>query len=239
MSRNKAAVSPEKEFIAALKRFDGGRSLTENFRVALEALYLSLRTSFPHNGRDHQIILERHQDFRSRYRAHDLSQLEDLWRIIALAMAQGGQDFLGKVAAEIGVLDRSLGQHFTPYQISRLMAAMTVGDSRNALADKGYLTVCEPASGSGAMIIAVADHMQDQGIDIGKELLVQATDLSPIAFWMTYLQLAARGIPANVRRGNSLTLEIFETAWTPASFVFLNHHRMAGDPDLGNQVAAE
>ena len=44
---------------------------------------------------------------------------------------------------------------------------------------------------------------------------------------MTYLQLALRGIPAMVRHGNTLSLEIFESAHTPAFLLFLRQHAEA------------
>ena len=41
---------------------------------------------------------------------------------------------------------------------------------------------------------------------------------------MCYLQLTLAGIPAQVIRGNSLSLEIFESAWTASAIPFLGQH---------------
>jgi hypothetical protein len=46
---------------------------------------------------------------------------------------------------------------------------------------------------------------------------------------MTYLQTALRGIPATVRRGNSLSLEVFDQAVTPAFLLFYQANREAFD----------
>jgi len=63
------------------------------------------------------------------------------------------------------------------------------------------------------------------GFDITTTMLVQATDISQIAYHMCYLQLAFRGVPALVVRGNSLSMEVFESMWTPAAVHrFLPHH---------------
>jgi hypothetical protein len=46
------------------------------------------------------------------------------------------------------------------------------------------------------MVIAAADVIASKGIDIGRHLYVEATDLSPMAWRMAYLQLSLRGILA-------------------------------------------
>lgn len=56
-------------------------------------------------------------------------------------------------------------------------------------------------------------------------MYVQATDISPIAYKMTYLQLAMRGIPAEVFHGDSIRLEVWDKSVTPAALSFnLMHH---------------
>jgi hypothetical protein len=74
------------------------------------------------------------------------------------------------------------------------------------------------------MVLAAAETLQEQGFDPGLHMLVSAVDLSPLCFHMTYIQLALRGIPAFVEHGNTLTLERFAGAWTPAVFRFFERH---------------
>jgi hypothetical protein len=110
-----------------------------------------------------------------------------------------------------------------------MMAEMILGDAGEAMKERGFITLAEPASGAGGMIIAAADVLERQGFDIARQLYVDATDLSPMCFRMTYLQASLRGIPATVRRGNSLTLEMFDRAVTPAFLPFYLTHRVAFD----------
>jgi len=77
------------------------------------------------------------------------------------------------------------------------------------------------------MVIAAADVIEKQGFDIGRQLYADATDLSEFCFRMTYLKLALRGIPATVRHGNSLSLETFDQAVTPAFLRFVLEHGAA------------
>ena len=72
---------------------------------------------------------------------------------------------------------------------------MTLADAGELIREKGFITVAEPASGAGGMIIAAADVITKQGFDIGHQLYVDATDISPMCFKMTYLQAALRGMP--------------------------------------------
>jgi hypothetical protein len=58
---------------------------------------------------------------------------------------------------------------------------------------------------------------------------VDGTDISPMCFRMSYLQGSLRGIPATIRRGNTLSLETFEQAVTPAFLPFYATHREAFD----------
>jgi hypothetical protein len=62
--------------------------------------------------------------------------------------------------------NKARGQCFTPYDLCRAMAEMTIGnDLTEKIQAKGFITASEPACGSGAMIIALAETMQSRGIN--------------------------------------------------------------------------
>jgi len=67
-------------------------------------------------------------------------------------------------------------------------------------------------------MIAAADALARKGFDIGTQLYVEAIDISQLCFRMSYPQASLRGIPATIRRGNTLSLEMFDHAVTPALF---------------------
>ena len=106
-----------------------------------------------------------------------------------------------------------------------MMAEMTFDTVDEIIAEQGFVTVLEPACGAGGMIIAAADVIERKGFDIARQLYVDGTDLSPMCFKMSYLQASLRGIPATIRRGNSLSLEMFDQAVTPAFFGFYATHK--------------
>ena len=159
----------------------------------------------------------------------DVRKMPTLLGITALAVQEGGCDFLGQVVGDLELITGHMGQFFTPYDVSRMAAEMTLQDAGELIREKGFITVAEPASGAGGMIIAAADVIEKQGFDIGRQFYVDATDISPMCFKMTYLQVSLRGIPATIRRGNTLSGEMFDQAHTPAFLAFYLTHREVFD----------
>ena len=135
-----------------------------------------------------------------------------------------GQDFLGQAAAELNALDAKTGQFFTPMPVSRMMAVIGLQGAETAIKEKGFITLNEPASGAGGMILAAAKVIAEMGYDPSSHLLVSAQDISQIAYHMCFLQLTFAGIPAHVERCNSLSMESFDASWTPATLAFYRQH---------------
>lgn len=87
---------------------------------------------------------------------------------------------------------------------------MTLGDVRSHIEEKGILTVCDPAVGAGALVIASAEEIASQGINPAAHVQFDCTDVSRDAFNMTYIQLSAQNLQAMVHYGNSLSQEFWE-----------------------------
>lgn len=142
--------------------------------------------------------------------------------VLALDAAPG--DILGATFGELDLGNDRAGQFFTPYEVCRLMASVTVGDGadmRAKIAHRGYITVQEPACGAGAQIIALAETMKAAGINYQQDMHVTAIDIDSRAVHMTYLQLSLMHIPAVVVLGNTLALEEREHWHTPAHILGL------------------
>jgi hypothetical protein len=108
------------------------------------------------------------------------------------------------------------GQFFTPYHLSRMMAMMTVGVDHEAIRRDGFIRACEPAVGAGGMVIAVAESMQEAGLNYQETLHFTCVDIDPVCVHMAYLQLSLLHIPALVVHGNSLSMEVWGMWYTPA-----------------------
>jgi hypothetical protein len=180
-------------------------------------------------GETADAIEARYMAIVARHKPDDIRKMPELLGIIAseLGGQYAGGDFLGSVVGELELLNGNMGQFFSPFALCKLMAEMQLSDVGETIKDRGFVTLSEPASGAGGMILAAADVIASKGFDVSQTLYVDATDLASLCFHMTYVQLSLRGIPATVRRGNTLSLEMFENARTPALLPFLMRH---GDP---------
>ena len=237
-------MSPQearKQFTKIIGSMDHSRRSHDHFTNFLELAYCSIKKTTLPPGADADALEERYMATVGRSKANDVRKMPELLGLTCVQMADGGQDFLGTIASEMEVLNPRGGQFFTPYDISRLNAEMTLIDVATVIEQQGFVTMQEPASGSGCMVVAAADVMERQALDIVTTLYVVATDISDLAFKMTYLQLSARGVPATVIRGNTLSLEVFETAQTPAFFQFMekNHEGFQAWRSGSAQASAE
>jgi hypothetical protein len=202
-----------------LKVFDGiarHHSRYERFADFLELATCAVRKTTLPPGPDADALEQRYMNVVARYAADDIRAMPELLALTQLAVNSGGCDFLGSLATELELLDSSLGQFITPYEVSRLMAEMTLMDAGAVIAERGFITLQEPASGAGGMVLAAADVLLAKGFDPSSTLYVEAADVASLCFKMTYLQLAARGIPATVFHRNTLSLKEFDKARTPA-----------------------
>lgn len=215
-------MEPVKTFIQQLSRLEPSKSPSEKFRDFLELAYCAYAKSMA-ASEHHDALEARYMQIVGTYR--DKNAIRAYPELVGLvAQNVKRMDFLGQVATEIGSLNAAQGQFFTPFEVSRLMAEMTLGDYEPIIQERGFLTVQEPAAGAGGMILALALVMRQRGYDPTSQLFVSAIDISAPCYWMAYLQLTLAGIPAEVIRGNALSLETFESAWTAAAIPFLGRH---------------
>ena len=81
---------------------------------------------------------------------------------LVIELERQPRDFLGAVYSTLGLNDKDFsGQCFTPMHVCTMMAKMTMGDAKPD--PEHRLTVCEPAVGGGAMVIAVHEELKSMG----------------------------------------------------------------------------
>ena len=116
------------------------------------------------------------------------------------------QDFLGNLFMQLNLGNHWKGQFFTPYTICKAMAALSSGpDLEKKIRDKGWVSVNDCACGAGATLIAMANHLTEQGINYQQTALFVAQDVDRIAALMCYIQLSLLGCAGYVVVANSLT----------------------------------
>ncbi|CAM5590000.1 N-6 DNA methylase [Rhodanobacter lindaniclasticus] len=153
-----------------------------------------------------------------KYDAEESCRFAQALGALTGAMADEPGDVLGDVFGELEQGNAARGQFFTPASICQLLARLTLPPehARALIAQRGFFTVQEPACGAGAMVIALALHLREHGINYQQHLHVTAIDVDARAAHMAYVQFALLGIPAVVVIGNSITLEQREVWHTPA-----------------------
>lgn len=109
------------------------------------------------------------------------------------------QDFLGAAYMELGLGNHWTGQFFTPYNVSKMMAQMTLGTSIPE--EKDFISVCDPCCGAGAMLIAAANTFPDYK----ERVLFCGQDIDRITGLMCYIQLSMLRCAGYVCIANSLT----------------------------------
>lgn len=181
----------------------------------------------------------RYLQIMARYEPAEVAQFPKLFGELVLAMEHEPGDILGKTFGELELGNKNVGQFFTPYELCKLMASVTVGDGadmREKIAERGFITASEPACGAGAQIIALAETMKAAGINYQQHLHVTAVDVDARAVHMAYLQLSLLQVPAIVVVGNTLTLEEREHWYTPAHILGFWENRLRRGFALGSRM---
>lgn len=123
--------------------------------------------------------------------------------------AEPYRDLLGRLHQELASPSgrQALASFYTPDDICRLTAQLgtDIAEMREKIARGETVTLCEPSCGSGRMILAVAEQLDDCRMG----LRVTCTDIELIACKMAFVNLSLWGIPAEVLHGDSLQLKIW------------------------------
>jgi hypothetical protein len=146
-----------------------------------------------------------------------VQKFPELLALLVVAMEFETADHLGTLFHDLALHKTWKGQFFTPYNLCQMMASMAFGDDAKETIDRrGFITAAEPACGSGAMVIALADAMKSEGLNYQRQLHVTATDVDIRCVHMAYVQLSLMHIPAIIVHGNTITMEQFGIWHTPA-----------------------
>ncbi|SHI12076.1 N-6 DNA methylase [Pollutimonas bauzanensis] len=124
-------------------------------------------------------------------------------------------DILGCIYMMLDLGNAGAGQFFTPYEVSLLMAKMTMTDAKPLIEKRGF-RLLEPTAGAGGIMIAAAQVLAEEGVNYQQCMHVTAIDIDQRCVHMTYIQCALLHIPAAVIHGNSLADEVRSIWYTPA-----------------------
>ncbi|MCI4659619.1 N-6 DNA methylase [Cryobacterium zhongshanensis] len=192
----------------------GRRRISQVFADFCELSALAIRNSVDHDGWD-----EREAQYLrviSGYTPEEADRFAHLLAKLSLEFEDDFSDVLGKLYMSLDLGSDHLGQFFTPYEVSSMMAQMTIGNYTEKLEGQEFITVNEPTCGSGGMIVALAAALRGAGVNYQQSMHVVAQDIEATSVHMAYVQLSLLNVPAIVIHGNTLTLEQLDAWPTPA-----------------------
>lgn len=155
------------------------------------------------NAVDKKHFEKREKSFTSiaaKYSHDDLEKFASMLGNVVIGLDKNpDQDFLGELFMNLDLGNEWKGQFFTPYSVCRCMAGMLMSDDvPRKIAEKGWVSVNDPACGAGALLIAYANECQRRHINYQQSVLFVAQDIDQLAGMMCYIQLSLLGCPGYV-----------------------------------------
>lgn len=205
----------KKDFVNLINECGYSRHAWDVFRDFCEFASLAMHQA-PYHARelrrddDFDQIEQQYLEQTKRSDRETLERYAKMLSIMIVALNEHPCDFLGEVLSELELHNSNAGQFFTPFNVSRMMARIQVGDLRQQLDQKPVITVADHACGAGGMLLAFALEALEQGVDPRSCIIFDAIDVDKRCFNMCYLQLSAAGLIADVHWGNTLSWEFWD-----------------------------
>jgi len=191
----------------AIRQLAYGQHFFTIFRhfVALSALSLS-NVADPINkaAREAQYLA-----IVKQYKPEEFQQFPPLLGMLAACLEHEPTDVLGRLYHRLEIHNHQSGQFFTPYPVCQAMAKMLVHDAKHLVEEQEFIRAHEPCVGSGAMVIALAQALREEGINYQQILHVTAIDLDIVAVHMAYVQCTLLHIPAIMLHSDTLRGETY------------------------------
>lgn len=148
-----------KEFISKLQNLDKSKNIATVFKDFLTLSSCSLAQPFYRSP-------DIEQEYKNTICNYSKEQAEEFSKLLAFlisALEEKHQDFLGQVFSILNLGNSSKGQFFTSYHLSKMMCEISITDIERQLEERDFITLSEPCSGSGGIIIAYAETLKDKG----------------------------------------------------------------------------
>lgn len=177
--------------------------------IEVSALAMANSTCIIHN-KHWQTREEKYKTIMNKYTHEEQIKFCEMLAWFVKDIEENPRDVLGEAFMRGGMGADAAGQFFTPFNISLLMAEMSVENYKD-----GEITLNEPSCGSGGGVIAIAVALKNKGINYQQVMKVVAQDLDWRCVYMCYLQLSYMGIDAICVQGDTL-LDPYREGYPPA-----------------------
>lgn len=135
----------------------------------------------------------------SKYSTDEQASFSKMFSWVILALEENPeQDFLGKILNKLHLCSSSLGQVFTPYNVSELMASVVLEQS----IVKENSSICDPCCGTGAMLIAARNIISKQRQ--ASKFFIVGIEIDYSVGLSAFVQLSLLGAKGYVQIGDSM-----------------------------------
>lgn len=158
------------------------------------------------DARNREVREKQYMAIAGQYSEKEMEIFAELFALMVQEMERGKCDYLGGLYMELGLGNDAGGQFFTPYDVCRMMARISLEHAGEMILREGWISVNDPACGAGATMIAAADELQnDLGINYQEDVLFAGQDIDCTTGLMCYIQMSLYGMAGYVHIGNTLT----------------------------------
>jgi hypothetical protein len=214
---------PGRELARLLNAIGHRYPIDRVFRDWLEISAIAISNAV--DKRQHAAREARYMTIVGQYQQSEVEDLKTMFHLLVEELEITRECVLSPLISDLELHTgrKRMGQFFTPFHLSHMMAVMTFHpkeDVEKIIAEHGFITAMEPACGAGGMVIAMARALEDLNINFQKHLHVTAVDIDPMCVHMTYLQTSLMGIPAIVVQGDSIRATATEHWFTPMHILY-------------------
>jgi len=230
--RKKAPPQTTRDYLTtlehALRQLSYSQHLFTTFRhfVELSAIAFS-NVADPINKAARE---EQYLAIVKQYTPEEFQKFPELLGMLTLCLEQESTDVLGVLYHRLELHNEQSGQFFTPYPVCQAMAKMLVHDARQLVEEQEFIRAHEPCVGSGAMVIALAQALREEGINYQQCLHVTAIDVDLLAVHMAYVHCTLLHIPAIIVHGDTLRAKTYSVWRTFAHVMGFWDAKLARDP---------
>lgn len=193
----------EKEFITLFEQLCCSRSDWQVWSDLISVFACSISNSLDRVPEHFEVREKEYEDCIQRLGSVEIAA--KLFSMVVLALEHNPeQDFLGSLYMRLNLGNHWKGQVFTPYNVSRMMAEITIECSLDKLKEKEFISICDPTCGAGSMLIAAANYLKRKLEYWQNLVLFIGQDIDRVVGLMCYIQLSLLGCAGYVRIGDSL-----------------------------------
>ncbi len=194
----------EKEFLDIFKQLCYSRSSWQVWADVISAIACSISNVIDRSQEHYKKMEEEYAGCIERLGSVE-APTKILGTIVMALENNPEQDFLGKMYVDLKMFNHWKGQFFTPYCICKMMSQLTVGDIDRQIEEQGYISVCDPACGAGATLIAAANTMKKLKYNFQNHVIFVGQDVDRVVAQMCYIQLSLLGCAGYICVGNTIS----------------------------------